>query len=68
MNERRWQRRQDHRRQGLRGGPARPHRAAGAALQAKHGFTPGLAVVLVGEDPASKVYVKNKGEQTRSPA
>ena len=35
-----------------------------AALRAEHGFTPGLAVVLVGEDPASKVYVKNKGQQT----
>lgn len=32
----------------------------------KHGFTPGLAVVLVGEDPASKVYVRNKGEQTKA--
>ena len=30
-----------------------------AALQAK-GITPGLAVVLVGEDPASQVYVRNK--------
>ncbi|MDE8345016.1 MAG: bifunctional methylenetetrahydrofolate dehydrogenase/methenyltetrahydrofolate cyclohydrolase FolD [Acidocella sp.] len=28
------------------------------------GFTPGLAVVLVGEDPASKVYVSNKAKQT----
>jgi methylenetetrahydrofolate dehydrogenase (NADP+) / methenyltetrahydrofolate cyclohydrolase len=28
------------------------------------GIWPGLAVVLVGEDPASKVYVKNKGAQT----
>ena len=36
-----------------------------ADLKAKHGLTPGLAVVLVGEDPASKVYVRNKGEQTR---
>ena len=27
-------------------------------------FTPGLAVVLVGEDPASKVYVQNKARQT----
>ena len=36
-----------------------------AAIKAQHGFTPGLAVVLVGEDPASKVYVKNKGEQTK---
>jgi methylenetetrahydrofolate dehydrogenase (NADP+)/methenyltetrahydrofolate cyclohydrolase len=34
-----------------------------AALKAK-GVTPGLAVVLVGEDPASQVYVRNKGEQT----
>ncbi len=29
-------------------------------LQKEHGITPGLAVVLVGEDPASQVYVKNK--------
>ncbi len=35
-----------------------------AKLKAEHGFVPGLAVVLVGEDPASKVYVKNKGQQT----
>ena len=35
-----------------------------AVLRTEHGFTPGLAVVLVGEDPASKVYVKNKGQQT----
>ncbi|MDH4227053.1 MAG: bifunctional methylenetetrahydrofolate dehydrogenase/methenyltetrahydrofolate cyclohydrolase FolD [Deltaproteobacteria bacterium] len=32
-----------------------------AAMKAAHNVTPGLAVVLVGEDPASKVYVKNKG-------
>jgi len=39
--------------------------AAGvAALKAAHGITPGLAVVLVGEDPASQVYVRNKGKQT----
>ena len=37
-----------------------------AVLKEKHGFTPGLAVVLVGEDPASKVYVRNKGEQTKA--
>ncbi len=37
-----------------------------AALKAMHGFLPGLAVVLVGEDPASKVYVRNKGEQTKA--
>ncbi|MDO8427503.1 MAG: tetrahydrofolate dehydrogenase/cyclohydrolase catalytic domain-containing protein, partial [Deltaproteobacteria bacterium] len=29
-------------------------------LKKKHGLTPGLAVVLVGENPASKVYVRNK--------
>ena len=29
------------------------------------GVTPGLAVVLVGEDPASQVYVRNKGKPTR---
>jgi methylenetetrahydrofolate dehydrogenase (NADP+) / methenyltetrahydrofolate cyclohydrolase len=34
-------------------------------LQLKHGITPGLAVVLVGEDPASQVYVRNKAAQTR---
>jgi len=33
-------------------------------LKADHGLTPGLAVVLVGEDPASQVYVRNKGKQT----
>ena len=33
-------------------------------LKRDHGFVPGLAVVLVGEDPASKVYVRNKAEQT----
>ena len=35
-----------------------------ARIRSQHGFTPGLAVVLVGEDPASKVYVRNKAEQT----
>ncbi len=35
-----------------------------ARLKADHGITPGLAVVLVGEDPASQVYVRNKGRQT----
>jgi len=37
-----------------------------ATLKEKHGVVPGLAVVLVGEDPASKVYVRNKGEQTKA--
>ena len=36
-----------------------------ATLKAEHGLTPGLAVVLVGEDPASQVYVRNKAAQTR---
>ncbi len=35
-----------------------------AGLKAQHGLTPGLAVVLVGEDAASKVYVANKARQT----
>jgi methylenetetrahydrofolate dehydrogenase (NADP+)/methenyltetrahydrofolate cyclohydrolase len=35
-----------------------------ARLKAQYGFVPGLAVVLVGEDPASKVYVRNKATQT----
>jgi len=33
-------------------------------LRQEHGITPGLAVVLVGEDPASQVYVRNKGRMT----
>jgi methylenetetrahydrofolate dehydrogenase (NADP+) / methenyltetrahydrofolate cyclohydrolase len=35
-----------------------------ARLKDEHGLVPGLAVVLVGEDPASQVYVKNKHAQT----
>ncbi|MEE8350571.1 MAG: bifunctional methylenetetrahydrofolate dehydrogenase/methenyltetrahydrofolate cyclohydrolase FolD [Rhodospirillales bacterium] len=35
-----------------------------ALLKKDHGLTPALAVVLVGEDPASQVYVKAKGKQT----
>jgi methylenetetrahydrofolate dehydrogenase (NADP+)/methenyltetrahydrofolate cyclohydrolase len=31
-----------------------------AALLKSHGITPGLAVVIIGEDPASEVYVRNK--------
>ena len=34
------------------------------SLKKDHNFTPGLAVVLVGEDAASKVYVANKAKQT----
>ncbi|MEQ9643202.1 MAG: bifunctional methylenetetrahydrofolate dehydrogenase/methenyltetrahydrofolate cyclohydrolase FolD [Alphaproteobacteria bacterium] len=33
-----------------------------ADLKARHGLVPGLTVVLVGEDPASQVYVRNKGK------
>lgn len=36
-----------------------------AALKQDHGVTPGLAVVLVGDNPASEVYVRNKAAQTR---
>ena len=35
-----------------------------ARLKEERGITPGLAVVLVGEDPASQVYVRSKGKQT----
>ena len=35
-----------------------------ARLKEEQGITPGLAVVLVGEDPASQVYVRAKGKQT----
>ena len=35
-----------------------------AELKAAHRLTPGLAVVLVGDDPASQVYVRNKGRET----
>jgi len=39
--------------------------AAGVAeLKRTEGIVPGLAVVLVGEDPASQVYVRNKGRET----
>lgn len=33
-------------------------------MKREAGVTPGLAVVLVGEDPASQVYVRNKARQT----
>lgn len=38
---------------------------AAAALKAAHGLTVGLGVLLVGEDPASQVYVRNKGIAAR---
>src|SRR3954469_24377673 len=34
--------------------------AEAARLKSAHGLTPGLATVLVGSDPASEVYVRNK--------
>jgi methylenetetrahydrofolate dehydrogenase (NADP+) / methenyltetrahydrofolate cyclohydrolase len=34
-----------------------------ARLRAEHGLQPGLAVVLVGDDPASQLYVNSKGAQ-----
>ena len=36
-----------------------------ALVKENHSITPGLAVVLVGEDPASQVYVRSKGKQTQ---
>jgi methylenetetrahydrofolate dehydrogenase (NADP+)/methenyltetrahydrofolate cyclohydrolase len=36
--------------------------AEAARLKAAHGLVPGLATVLVGHDPASEVYVRNKGK------
>ena len=39
--------------------------AAAARLETSHGVKPGLAVVIVGEDPASQIYVRNKGETTQ---
>jgi methylenetetrahydrofolate dehydrogenase (NADP+) / methenyltetrahydrofolate cyclohydrolase len=38
--------------------------AAAVARLAEQGVVPGLAVVLVGDNPASRVYVRNKGRQT----
>jgi methylenetetrahydrofolate dehydrogenase (NADP+)/methenyltetrahydrofolate cyclohydrolase len=37
-----------------------------AAMKLAHGVVPCLAVILVGDDPASQVYVRNKGEQAQS--
>jgi methylenetetrahydrofolate dehydrogenase (NADP+)/methenyltetrahydrofolate cyclohydrolase len=39
-------------------------KAAAAALQAAHGAAPGLAVILVGDDPASQIYVRSKVKDT----
>lgn len=40
--------------------------AAVEKLKTEHGLTPGLAVVLVGEDPASAVYVRSKSKQCKA--
>ena len=53
------------RRQGLRRRRARRGWPAQWRAEGRAGVEPGLAVVLVGEDPASEVYVRNKGRQTR---
>jgi methylenetetrahydrofolate dehydrogenase (NADP+)/methenyltetrahydrofolate cyclohydrolase len=37
-----------------------------ARVKRDHGLTPGLAVVLVGNDPASEIYVRNKHKQTQA--
>lgn len=37
-----------------------------ARLKAEYGLRPGLAVVLVGDDAASQIYVRSKGEQSRA--
>jgi methylenetetrahydrofolate dehydrogenase (NADP+)/methenyltetrahydrofolate cyclohydrolase len=37
-----------------------------ALLKAEHGLTPGLAVVIIGEDPASQIYVRNKKKRAES--
>src|SRR5208337_3192427 len=39
---------------------------AAAALKAEAGVVPGLCAVLVGEDPASQIYVRNKGKAATS--
>ena len=37
-----------------------------AALNQRHGLVPGLAVVLVGNNPASQIYIRNKGKATKA--
>jgi len=39
--------------------------AAAAALKSRHGVQPGLAAVLVGDDPASEIYVRSKTKATK---
>ena len=37
-----------------------------ARLKSEHGLTPGLAVILVGDDPASQIYVRSKAEMSQA--
>ena len=37
-------------------------KAESAAFEKETGIKPGLAVIIVGEDPASQIYVRNKGK------
>ena len=36
-----------------------------SALKLSHGLAPSLTVIVVGDDPASQIYVKNKVKQTQ---
>ena len=38
--------------------------AQAAALKARSGIVPGLCAILVGDDPASEIYVRSKGKAT----
>jgi methylenetetrahydrofolate dehydrogenase (NADP+)/methenyltetrahydrofolate cyclohydrolase len=40
--------------------------AATAKIKAEHGIVPGLATVLVGADPASEIYIRNKGKAAKA--
>ena len=40
--------------------------AATAKLKSEHGIVPGLATVLVGNDPASEIYIRNKGKTAQA--
>ena len=57
--------RPDHRRQDHRGGAARPRGGRRASAGARPRLVPGLAVVLVGNNPASEVYVGIKDQGDR---
>ena len=58
------ERRGHHRRQGIRGRSQAEVGRRAALVKEQHGLVPGLSVVLVGDDPASHVYVRNKGKAT----